>query len=135
METIKLKFKKIEVDKVDIRNALLIMTFFYEENGKPRQLQKNYSLKEDVDTFVNKLISEIKEDCCKRNAVLIDDDDFLSYHLNILLDENEEGVTKEKIANAIKRFKDKIRSFRNLRESESYIQHYNELIGLKADLC
>lgn len=134
MDTVKLKFTRINVDKVDTRENVLEMSFFYEENGKEMKHKKNYRMEDDVDSFVNTLITEVKLKSHERNAVLVDDDDFLSYHMNILMDEPEPGITKEKISNTLKRFKDKIRGFRSLRSSENYIQHYNELIGLKSTL-
>ena len=66
--------------------------------------------------------------------MIVDDDDFLSFHLNVLLDENEPDLTKDKIANALRRFKDKIRSFRSITKSDGYIDHYQSLIGLKANI-
>jgi hypothetical protein len=134
MEKVTLKFKRIEVTKVDTRNNVLEMAFFYDENGKEFKHTKNYSLEADVDGFVNTLINEVKTKTHERNAVIVDDDDFLSFHLNVLLDENEPGLTKDKIANAVRRFKDKIRGFRSLRSSENYIDHYQSLIGLKANI-
>ena len=133
-ETVKLKFNRINVDKVDTRNNQLEMTFFYEENGKEMKHRKIYRLADDVDGFVNSLINEVKVKSHERNAVMVDNDDFLSYHMNILIEEPEPGVTKEKIANTVRRFKDKIRGFRNLKSSDNYISHYNELIGLKSDI-
>jgi hypothetical protein len=134
MEKVTLKFKRIEVTKVDTRNNVLEMAFFYDENGKEYKHTKNYSLEADVDGFVNTLINEVKTKTHERNAVIVDDDDFLSFHLNVLLDENEPGLTKDKIANAVRRFKDKIRSFRSITKSDGYIDHYQSLIGLKANI-
>lgn len=134
MEKVTLKFKRIEVTKVDTRNNVLEMAFFYGENGKEFKHTKNYSLEADVDGFVNTLMHEVKTKTHERNAVIVDDDDFLSFHLNVLLDENEPGLTKDKIANAVRRFKDKIRSFRSITKSDGYIDHYQSLIGLKANI-
>ncbi|HII16200.1 MAG TPA: hypothetical protein HA362_07900 [Nanoarchaeota archaeon] len=129
-----LKFKRIEVGKVDTRNNVMELFFCFDENGREMKHRKSYPLDMDVDNFVNSLINEIKVKSHERNAVVVDDDDFLSYHMNILIDEPEPGVAKDKIANALRRFKDKVRSFRNIRQSDNYITHYNELVGLKADI-
>ncbi|MFH1066002.1 MAG: hypothetical protein V1734_05850 [Nanoarchaeota archaeon] len=134
MEKVTLKFRRIEVTKVDTRENVLEMAFFYDENGRDFKHAKNYPLDADVDSFVNTLIHEVKTKSHERHAVIVDDDDFLSYHLNVLLDENEPGLTKDKIANAIRRFKDKVRSFRSLKKSDGYIDQYRSLIGLKASI-
>lgn len=134
MEKLTLKFKRIEVTRVDTRNNVLEMLFYYDENGAEKSYRKNHPVDEDVDTFVNRMIHEVKAKAHERHAVVVDDDDFLSYHLNVLIDEKEPGITRDKIANAIRRFKDKVRSFRSMKSSEGYMTHYHELIGLKANI-
>ncbi len=134
MEKLTLKFRRIEVTRVDTRGNVLEMLFFYDENGAGKSYRKSHPMVEDVDTFVNRLIHEVKARAYEQNAVMVDDNDFLSYHLNVLIDEKEPGVTKDKIANAIRRFKDKVRSFRSMKSSEGYMTHYHELIGLKASI-
>lgn len=134
MQKVTLKFKRIEVAKVDTRNNALEMVFFYDENGREFKHSKNYLFDNDVDSFVNTLIHEVKTKAHERNAVIVDDDDFLSFHLNVLMDESEPGSTKEKIANALRRFKDKVRSFHSISKSDGYMEHYQSLIGLKASV-
>lgn len=134
MEKVVLKFRRIEVNKVDTRENVLQMSFYFDENGTGMKYSKNYPLEQDVDNFVNTLIHEVKTKTHERHAVIVDDDDFLSYHLNVLIDEAEPGLAKDKIANAIRRFKDKVRSFRSIRKSDGYMDHYQSLIGLKASI-
>jgi len=134
MENIILKFKRIEVVKVDLRNKALHLGVYYNEDEKQMYFKKIYDLRENVDTFVHKLISDIKRQCRKENTMPIDDLDFLNHYTNILIHQRGDGQTIEKIANAIKRFKDKVRNLNTFDRHESYIQRYNEFIGLKANL-
>lgn len=134
MEKVVLKFKRIEVNKVDTRNNVLQMSFFFDENGVEMKYSKNCPMEQDVDNFVNTLINEVKAQAHERHAVIVDDDDFLSYHLNVVMDEAEPGLTKDKLANAIRRFKDKVRGFRSISKSDGYMEHYQSLIGLKANI-
>lgn len=134
MEKVILKFKRIEVNKIDTRNDQMLMSFFFDENGTEMKHSKSYPMDQEVDNFVNTLINEVKTKAHERHAVIVDDDDFLSYHLNVLIDEAEPGLSKDKIANAIRRFKDKVRSFRSIRKSDGYMDHYQSLIGLKASV-
>ncbi|MDD4877752.1 MAG: hypothetical protein PHO02_01800 [Candidatus Nanoarchaeia archaeon] len=134
MEKVVLKFRRIEVARIDTRENVMHMLFYFDENGNPMKHSKNYSLEQDVDDFVNTLIHEVKTKAHERHAVVVDDDDFLSYHLNVLIDEAEPGLSKDKIANAIRRFKDKVRSFRAIRKSDGYMEQYQSLIGLKASV-
>lgn len=134
MEKVVLKFKRIEVNKIDTRENVMHMSFYFDENGAEMKYSRNYPFEMDVDNFVSTLINEVKTKAHERHAVIVDDDDFLSYHLNVLIDEAEPGLSKDKIANAIRRFKDKVRSFRSISKSDGYMEHYQSLIGLKASV-
>ncbi len=134
MENVVIKLKRIEVLKPDMRNSTLKLGLKYEENGQPKQISKTYDMKENVENFAHKLISEIRNSCRKDNTMPIDDLDFLNHYTNIIIDRKGETSAIEKISNAIKRFKDKVRSLKTLDRHESYIQKYNEFIGLKANL-
>ncbi|MBU2589460.1 MAG: hypothetical protein KKA65_02950 [Nanoarchaeota archaeon] len=134
MQNIIIKFKRIEVIKADLRNHTLHFGIHYDEDEKPMYFKKIYDLRENVDSFVHKLISDIKMKCRKENTMPIDDLDFLNHYTNILIHQKGDGQQIEKIANAVKRFKDKVRNLNSFGRHESYIQKYNEFIGLKANL-
>lgn len=134
METIIIKFNKIEVANADLRKNILELTFFYEENGKQMKLQKKYCMADNIDQFVSSTIAEAKAKCMKGNAMPVDDLDFLNHYTNVLVHESTDVPTAEKMANAMRRFKDKVRNMKTLDRQESYIQKYNELIGLKAEI-
>lgn len=134
MENIVLRFRKVEVIKVDLRNKALHLGFYYDEDEKPLYYKKIYELNEDVNSFVHKLISDLKRRCRNTNTMPVDDLDFLNHYTNILIHNAGDGQAVEKIANAIKRFKDKVRNLNTFGRHENYIQKYNEFIGLKANL-
>lgn len=131
MKTVTLKFTRAIVEKVDLRKNSFNMAFLYEEDSKPMKLQKTYRLDEDVNTFADNVISAAKLKSRETHSVKLEEDDALSYYINIVI---EDENAREKLVNAMKRFKDKVRDLKSLGRHESYIQRYNSLLGLKAEL-
>lgn len=132
MEKVRVKFKRIVVDSVDLRSNSFKLTFFYEENGKPAKLQKVYSMDLEVGKFANDVVTEVKGIANSRFAD--NEDDFLGSYVHVMMDDESETPTSERLANAMKRFKDKVRSLKTDGHNGNYMQKYNELIGLKAEL-
>lgn len=68
MQTVKLKFKELELIKTDFLHNNLHLAVHYEENKEPRSLEKTFNLDANIPGFVKTLINEIKSDCKKKYA-------------------------------------------------------------------
>ncbi len=135
MQKVIIKLKKLIVDNADTKNNRFYLTVYYEENGTMRYITKTYDFGETSDAFAEKLIREIKELARQRlSAGYEDDDDPLSNYSNVLLEEKEEGQQQERLASAVKRLKEKVKNFKSLRMSTDYINKYQELSTLQAEL-
>lgn len=134
MKKVIVKFKKIVVDRTDTKNNRFDMTVFYEEDGVLNQLRKLYDFDESTDLFAEKLIKETKEKVRAKLCDGMDDDDPLCNYVLVMLDEKEEGQQQEKLASALKRLKEKVKNFKSLKMSTDYINKYQELSTLQAEL-
>ncbi len=134
MQKVMIKLKKLIVDNTDTKNNKFYLTVYYEENGTMKFIKKTYNFEETSDAFAEKLIREIKELARQRLSRYEDDDDLLSNYSNVLLEEKEEGQQQEKLASAVKRLKEKVKNFKSLRMSTDYINKYQELSTLQAEL-
>ncbi|MEM4245315.1 MAG: hypothetical protein QXR60_03885 [Candidatus Nanoarchaeia archaeon] len=134
MQKVVIKLKKIVVDKTDTKNNKFYLTIFYDESGVMQQIKKVYDFEQTTDDFADKLIKEIKEEARKRVCVEEDDDDPLCNYALVMMDEKEEGQQQEKLASALKRLKEKVKNFKSLKLSSDYINKYQELSTLQAEL-
>lgn len=134
MQKVVVKFKKIVVDRTDTKNNRFDLTVFYEENNTLGQIKKVYNFEETTDAFTEKMIREVKEKVRQKYNLDEDEDDPFSNYTNVLLDEKEEGQQQEKVSSALKRLKEKVKNFKSLRMSTDYINKYQELSTLQAEL-
>jgi len=132
METVNIRFNSMEVEKADLRRGILDIAFHYDEKGKASVYRKAYSMDNDMEKFIQGSIKEILQKAREKHGIGVDDDDnFLNYYINIIIENESSG---EKMVNAIKRFREKVKSLKSVGRHESYIQRYNSLLGLKADI-
>ncbi len=134
MQKVILKLKKIVVDKTDTKNNKFYMTIFYEEGGVMQQIKKVYDFEQTTDDFADNLIREIKEVTRKKMCSDDNEDDPLCNYVLVMMDEKEEGQQQEKLASALKRLKEKVKNFKSLKLSADYINKYQELSTLQAEL-
>lgn len=134
MQKVMLKLKKVVVDRTDTKNNKFYMTIYYEENGSLNNVKKTYDFGQTTDEFAESLIREIKEATRQRVCGSGDDDDPLCNYALVMMEEKEEGQQQEKLASAIKRLKEKVKNFKSLRMSTDYINKYQELSTLQAEL-
>ncbi|MFH0752005.1 MAG: hypothetical protein V1914_00210 [archaeon] len=134
MQTIKLKFTKIEVPEFE-RKGFLPVRFHYEQNGEDKILEKQYGyVKEDPVAFAEDLIAEVRNKCRRNTNSNYTDDGVLSGFINVQLQEDREELTAERIANALKQLRDRIRNIKNMAHSENYMNKYVEVRGIVLEL-
>lgn len=134
MQKVMVKLKKVVVDRTDTKNNKFYMTIYYEEGGVLNQIKKVYSFEETSDAFAEITIAEIREKTRQKLCNSEDDDDPLCNYALVMMDEKEEGQQQEKLASAVKRLKEKVKNFKSLRMSTDYINKYQELSTLQAEL-
>ncbi|MFH1211282.1 MAG: hypothetical protein V1645_05215 [archaeon] len=134
MEKVMIKLKKLIVDQTDTKNNRFHMTIYYEESGRTGQIKKVYNFEESSDFFAEKAINEIKQQTRQRICGDDDDDDPLCNYALVMMEEKEEGQQQEKLASAVKRLKEKVKNFKSLKMSTDYINKYQELSTLQAEL-
>ena len=128
MKVVNIKVREVALDKIDLRKNVMDVSLSYLENSVQKSLKQSYSLNEDTLKLVEKIFSSIRALVKDEHAVVVDADDFLAYYVNIIFKQGD----KEKVVNAINRFKDRLKTLRNVAMHGSYLKHYNELIGLKS---
>jgi len=134
MQKVIVKLKKIVVDKTDTKNNKFYMTIHYEENGVLNHIKKVYDFGETSDAFSEMAIAEIKKKTREKFCQGEDEDDPLCNYSLVMMDEKEEGQQQEKMASAIKRLKEKVKNFKSMKMSTDYINKYQELSTLQAEL-
>lgn len=134
MQTIKIKFTKIEVPEFE-KKGLLPVRFHYTENGTERVLQKDFGyVKEEPLVFAEDLVAQVKHVCRKSMKPNPLDYGPLSGYVNIVIDEEREGITTEKLANALKKVRDRIRTIKGMAHADNYMNKYVEVKGLVMEL-
>jgi hypothetical protein len=134
MQKVMIKLKKVIVDRTDTKNDKFYLTVYYEENGILGQIKKVYNFCETSDMFARMAIQEIKENVRQRFSRDDDDDDPLGNYAMVMMEEKEEGQQQEKLASAIKMLKEKVKTFKSMKMSTDYINKYQELSTLRAEL-
>jgi len=134
MQKVMVKLKKLIVDRTDTKNNKFYMTIYYEENGNMNKIRKIYDFNQTTDSFAEAVINEIKQKTREKYCIQEDDDDPLCNYVNVLMIEKEEGQQKEKLAGELKRLKEKVKNFKSMKMSTDYINKYQELSTLRADL-
>ncbi len=134
MQRVMVKLKKLIVDQTDTKNNKFYLTVYYEENGNMNQIKKAYDFNQTTDSFAEALIKEIKQKTMEKYCTEEDEDDPLCNYVNVMMTEKEEGQQQEKLAGELKRLKEKVKNFKSMKMSTDYINKYQELSTLRADL-
>ena len=128
MQTVKIKFRELELVKTDFLHDNLYLTVHYEENKQPRTLERVFNIENNISMFAKTIIRDIKEDSKKRyKSSSHDDFEFLSGIVNVLIEEHEDGFMEIRLIDSIRRLKDKIGFFRKLKSSNNYMSSYHDL--------
>ena len=57
----------------------------------------------------------------------IEEDNFLSGYVNVLVEEKDDGIAQEKIAHAVRKFKEQVKNLRTMSYSKDYVQRFHQL--------
>ncbi|GEM_PF-2832280 len=141
MSKIKISFKRIEVIKVDVNRNFFDLLFVYSENDEEKQLQQRFLLDTDLPYIVKHLVSEIKlkakNDYSTKLMKELNDDNILVNFMRVVLDESEIGEAETKLVNGIKRLRDGVRNFKNVKSANNYMDYmhrYSQLGKMVVDL-
>lgn len=133
MQTAKLKFTKIEVPEFE-KKGLLAIKFYYLLDGKEHSLEKQYGyLNDDPAMFAKDVIAEVKNQCRKKSSDY-DNDNILPGYINLQVVEDRESLTSDRVTNALKQVRDKIRTLKTMVRADNYMSRYVEIKGLIIEL-
>ena len=128
MQTVKIKFRELELVKTDFLHNNLHLTVYYEENKQPRTLERVFNIDDNISQFVKNIIRDIKEDSKKRYKSSSQDElEFLSGIVNVIIEEHEDGFMEIRLIDSIRRLKDKIGFFRKVKSANNYMSSYHDL--------
>lgn len=141
MHKIQIRFKRIEVVKVDLNRNLFDLLFSYDENDQEKQLQKRFLFDTDLPYMVENLVSEVKlkakNDYSTKLMKELNDDNILVNFMHVVLEESEPGEAEVKLVNSIKKLISNVKNFKNVKSSNNYMdymQDYTQLSKMKIDL-
>lgn len=135
MQTVKIKFRELELVKTDFLHDSLYLTVHYEENKQPRKLEKVFKIEDNIMQFVKSIIKDIKEDTKKRYKSSSHDElEFLSGIVNVIIEEHEDGFMELRLIDSVRRLKDKIGFFRKVKSASNYMSNYHDLNETKIKL-
>jgi hypothetical protein len=129
MQTVILKFTKVELINYDSRSNSLKLHVFFEENGKLNYIATDLHMTEDLQEFVKDFLSSIRTTYKKKYASNPIEDDILSGYVNIVLEEKEMGGMETKLINGLRKIRDSIRGFRSVKTADGYMDKYHRLRG------
>ena len=128
MKVVRLKFKELELVKTDFLHDKLHIAVHYEEDKQARKIEKIFNVNDNIQRFAKDVMTEIKNDCKKRYASQsMEENEFLSGIVNVIIEEHEEGFTEIKLMDGIRRLKDKISFFRKVKSASNYMSNYHDL--------
>ncbi len=130
--TLKIKVKRIQVNRYDTRRNALDLTFLYFEGDKQYSVKKMFNIDENSMLFVKNLLQEIKKSAkVKYN---LDNDESFDNIVNVIFDEVEDGDTEDKLTTVMDRLKEKAKGFRKIRSADNYLDKHYEINNLIIDI-
>ena len=131
MQRVLLKFKSISA-KSDILKNSLRLTINYDENNIQSAVEKVILADDNVDDFVSKLVKELRSSIKSKHAITSENP--LDNFVTVVLDEDDVGEAEEKIANGIKKLRDKVRGFKSVKSADNYMNKFFDVSMLEVRL-
>src|SRR3989344_677939 len=131
MQRVLLKFKNISA-KPDILKNSLRLTINYDENNIQSAVEKVILADDNVDDFVSKLVKELRSSIKSKHAATSENP--LDNFVTVVLDEDDVGEAEEKIANGIKKLRDKVRGFKSVKSADNYMNKFFDVSMLEVRL-
>ena len=131
MQRVLLKFKSISA-KSDILKNSLRLTINYDENNIQSAVEKVILADDNVDDFVSKLVKELRSSIKSKHTITSENP--LDNFVTVVLDEDDVGEAEEKIANGIKKLRDKVRGFKSVKSADNYMNKFFDVSMLEVRL-
>lgn len=125
MPKVILKLKKLKLKKYDSAKHIVDIDLEYLENDKSYLINKKFNLDESSLLFAKNFLTEIKKQA-KVKYNLNFNESFDNF-VNVLLDEEDLGYTEDRLATALNRIKERVRSFKSIRNYDNYINKFHDL--------
>ena len=131
MQVVRVKFKRVEVLKIDTMHNALHLNFVFEEGGIERSVKKNIDLRDDnTSSFVRGVYSDIRGSV----STALDSDDPWENLINVVFVEKNNEDMEDRLSVAVKRLKEKIKNFRTNKTSDGYLNRWSDMKELKIEL-
>lgn len=128
MKKASIKFRKGIISSYNRFDNTYTLIVLFDVNNKPNRYEKGYSIKDHPENIFTELINETKEGTRRKLSMEDDDNDILSGHVSIDMDDLENFENRFNIF--LKRFYDRATGFRRDNKAEGYI---NRLHSMKDD--
>ena len=130
--SVKIKIKKVQVNRYDLRTNSLDLLFTYFEGEKQFNVKKMFNINENSMLFVKNLLQEIKKSA--KVKFNLDNDENFDNIVNVIFDEIEDGDTEEKLIAVMDRLKEKVKGFKKVKSAENYLDKHYEINNLVIDI-
>ncbi|MBS3108578.1 hypothetical protein J4409_01775 [Candidatus Woesearchaeota archaeon] len=131
MQRVLLRFKNIEA-KPDVHKNDLRLLIQYEENGLLKSIDKVLLAGDDVDKFVSNMLKDIKTSA--KNKYVVNSNDILDGFVNVVIDENDDGETEERIIGGLKRLRERLKGFKSINSADNYMNRFHDMSKLEVRL-
>ena len=129
---VKVKVKRVQVARYDMKNNSLELVFMYYESDKLYTVKKNFAVNDNTLLFVKNLMQEIKKSA--KVKFNLDNDETFDNIVNVIFDEVEDGATEEKLVAVMDRLKEKVKGFKKAKSAENYLDKHFEINNLIIDI-
>ena len=131
MQVIKVRFKRVEVLKIDTMRNALHLNFIFDEGGVERSIKNVIDMRDDnTSSFIRGVYSEVRSSASQ----LLDSDDPWENLRSVVFVEKDNEDMEDRLSVAVKRLKDKIKNFRSNKTSDGYLNRWSDMKELKIEL-
>ena len=131
MQKVVLKFKSIEAKPDALKSSMKVLVHYYENNDE-KVVEKVLMINEPAENFAASLMKEIRTTAKNKDSTK--SGNFLDNFVNIVVDERDIGETEEKIVAALKRLREQIRGFKNVKTADNYMNRFFDMSRLEIKL-
>ena len=131
MQKVVLKFKSIEAKPDALKSSMKVLVHYYENNDE-KVVEKVLMINEPAENFAASLMKEIRTTAKNKDSTK--SGNFLDNFVNIVVDERDIGETEEKIVAALKRLREQIRGFKNVKTADNYMNKFFDMSRLEIKL-
>lgn len=131
MQVVKVRFRRIEVLKIDTKNNEMHLSFIFEQGGFEHSIKRVVDLSDDnTPSIVKGVYSDVRDALSN----LTDTEDPWESLTSVVFVEKSNEDMEDRLSVAVKRLKDKIKNFRSNRTSDGYLNRWSDMRELKIEL-